>query len=230
MRVALTVKDDRIAPLFETARKVLLIDLDGGSEEILPLLGPTGLDRVSELVATKAEVLVCGGVEAPIRRLLESRGIRVLACVTGDARETARTLGRRNEGPLVIAIPAEGPKPDDAVDSRFSRARYVLLHDPAAGTWEPLEIERKEGSGGGGERAARRVVEAGATVLVAGTCGPNARGTLEAASVAVVTGAKGTALSAVAAFLGGQLTASASDTEAVHAGCAPEQGQGGPDH
>ncbi len=87
MRIALALANGRIAPVFDVARQVLLIDLEAGkvqsdSLEDLPLVMPAAkVIRLSEL---GIEELICGAISWPVRNMIEAQGIRVFGFVAGD--------------------------------------------------------------------------------------------------------------------------------------------------
>lgn len=91
--VAFSYWDNRIAPLFDTSKKVLVVEADSGAilkerEEILPEELPNGKPvRLAELgVAT----LVCGAISRPMRELVAAYGIKVIPFIGGGTREVVK--------------------------------------------------------------------------------------------------------------------------------------------
>jgi hypothetical protein len=81
MRVAIPFFDGRISPVFDTARRLLLVDIEGGrevwrTEQIVeePELGPRAR-RVAEL---GADVLICGAISWPLEVMLLSARVEVI--------------------------------------------------------------------------------------------------------------------------------------------------------
>ncbi len=115
---------------------------------------------------------------------------------------------------MIIAFTAEGPGWDDAMDPRFGRARYLLVHDDAADT---LTVHDNGGvseeAHGAGPQAARALLDLGAQVLVTGNGpGGNAARVLSGRGIQVYVGAGNvTVRQALAAYKGGQLTLLAGD-------------------
>jgi predicted Fe-Mo cluster-binding NifX family protein len=104
MRVAFAAWNDRIAPLFDVARRLHVVDTRGGrivrqSEE--PLVEPTPAARAACLARLGIDALVCGAISRPQEALIQAYGVRVVAFVSGGLREVveawrARTLGRES--------------------------------------------------------------------------------------------------------------------------------------
>lgn len=106
-----------------------------------------------------------------------------------------------------VVVTASGDRTDAPVDPRFGRAARLLLVDVASG-----RVERALDNGGGvtatqgaGVQAAEAVVRLGAGALITGHCGPKAFRALQAAGVAVFTGAEGTVAEALQLFRDGRL-------------------------
>ena len=73
---------------------------------------------------------------------------------------------------------------------------------------------------GAGVQAAQLVANRDVEVVLTGNCGPNAFRTLQAAEIAVVTGATGSARDALAAYKAGKLTAAQDANVVSHFGMA----------
>ena len=87
MKIALTVWNGRIAPVFDVAGRLLIVDdgqdLKDGMEcvmaetECLPA-------RITRLKRLGADILVCGAISRPARMLAENQGIRIHGFISGD--------------------------------------------------------------------------------------------------------------------------------------------------
>jgi predicted Fe-Mo cluster-binding NifX family protein len=101
MRIAVPTHNGRVSPVFDTARTLLVADVEGGSElhraEIdLDDLGP--MERVRRLADSSVAVLICGAISIPMARLAAAHGVRVLPHIAGEIEEVlvayyAGTLG-----------------------------------------------------------------------------------------------------------------------------------------
>lgn len=87
MRTAFSLWNERIAPVFDVAKNLWIIDIDGGR-----ILGQTGrrffsddpLERASRLAAMQVEQLICGAITRGSYDALTEQGIQVVSFVAGD--------------------------------------------------------------------------------------------------------------------------------------------------
>ena len=87
MKVALTVWDGRISPVFDVCREALVLDVENGkvvSKSPTMLGNASSRSKVDELAALKIGTLVCGAISEPFRQDLMSRGVKVIGFVAGD--------------------------------------------------------------------------------------------------------------------------------------------------
>lgn len=87
MKAAFAVWENRIAPVFDVARRACIVesgvDRAPGRETVeLPEGHPSG--KADFLADRRVETLVCGAVTRPALWFLASRGIQVIAFVAGD--------------------------------------------------------------------------------------------------------------------------------------------------
>jgi len=115
-----------------------------------------------------------------------------------------------------IAVTAQGKTLDSPVDQRFGRAAGFLLVDTETMAFDVLE--NASGAGGAGIHAAKTVIDAGATAVLTGNCGPNAEQTLRAGGVKLFTGVSGTVAEAVEQFKQGKLVQAQGPNVQPHAG------------
>ena len=86
MKVALTVWENRISPLFDSARMLLIVDIvdrmeTGRCFESFHCESP--FSRAVRLSDLKIEVLICGAVSNLFADVVEARGIRIIPFITG---------------------------------------------------------------------------------------------------------------------------------------------------
>lgn len=87
MKVAVTVWDGRVSPVFDVSREVVILTLQNGtviarrSENIE---APTAALKLDRLVGLGTETLICGAISKPLRRELTARGVSVLGFVAGE--------------------------------------------------------------------------------------------------------------------------------------------------
>jgi len=104
------------------------------------------------------------------------------------------------------------------VDPRFGRAAQFIIYDTETGSFEAVSnAQGINASQGAGIQAAETVSNLGATALITGHCGPQASRTLQAAGIAVYSGADGlTVGQALDKFKDGQLEAAGSSDVSGH--------------
>ena len=107
---------------------------------------------------------------------------------------------------MKIAITAQGPSPESAVDRRFGRAYWMLFYDQASRSWEAMENSvARNAVQGAGIQAAQQVADRQAAVLITGITGPKAFRALRTAGVKIIHGASGTVQESLQAYLDGLL-------------------------
>jgi predicted Fe-Mo cluster-binding NifX family protein len=90
MRIAIPQWQGRIAPVFDVAGHLLLIDVEDSREtrrEEKQLLKTELWARVAELLGYGADVLICGAISAPLQFRIAASGVRVIAFVCGAVDE-----------------------------------------------------------------------------------------------------------------------------------------------
>jgi len=120
MRVAIPNWNGRVSPVFDVAKALLLVDLDGGRamerrELLLPPSSPRM--RAASVAGTGANVLICEAISRPLEVMLVASGVRVIPNVCGTVEQVlaayasgrlsaptfqmpgCRRRGRRGRGP-----------------------------------------------------------------------------------------------------------------------------------
>jgi predicted Fe-Mo cluster-binding NifX family protein len=90
MKTGFSVWEQRIAPVFDTARQIHLIESEGTritAEKALSLATADAQEKVAWLSAQGVGTLVCGAVSRPLQEQLAAAGIKVVPFVAGDLRQ-----------------------------------------------------------------------------------------------------------------------------------------------
>jgi len=93
MIAAFAVWNDRIAPVFDVAGRVSLIEAENGevlARSIHPLPEDQGFARAEWLTRMGVQYLICGAISRRLQDLIASRGIRVISFVAGDSETILR--------------------------------------------------------------------------------------------------------------------------------------------
>ncbi len=108
MRIALTVWNGRIAPVFDVAGTVRLVEQHGKiakSDETITLPQGSGMRiRVDALVELQIDVLVCGAISRPVRQMIADSGIKIHSFISGEVNEVLEALftGTLEEKPFLM--------------------------------------------------------------------------------------------------------------------------------
>jgi predicted Fe-Mo cluster-binding NifX family protein len=97
MKIAITIWEDRISPLFDAARELLLVDIEGEapiSRRHEPISSQWHLPVVQRLVEQGVSVLICGAISEVPARMIEAAGITLIAFVTGSIEDVLNTLAK----------------------------------------------------------------------------------------------------------------------------------------
>ena len=87
MKIALTVWEQRISPVFDVASTVALYDETDGTliKDIeLDFSSMGAFEKVIELAKINTGTIICGAVSRPVSCLAESYGIEIYSFITGE--------------------------------------------------------------------------------------------------------------------------------------------------
>jgi len=101
--------DGRIAPVFDTADEVRILEHDGGvvrNQRDETLAGLTLFQRASRLAEWKTDVVICGAISRQFHFLLTGYGISVVPFIAGDVAELGQLwVTSGGFSPLSYAMP-----------------------------------------------------------------------------------------------------------------------------
>ncbi len=106
---------------------------------------------------------------------------------------------------MKIALPVDQKTMDSPISPSFGRAPYFLVVDTEGGDFEAVANEAAMAPGGAGIKAAQKIADLGAEVLITYRCGQNAHDVLSAAKIKLMRAVAGTAGEVVALFQEGKL-------------------------
>jgi len=90
MKVALSVFNGRISPVFDVSRQLLVLDLgDGGvmAREEASFEHDDPMHRTSRLAGLKVDTLICGAISRQLASSINACGIRMIPFIAGDIEE-----------------------------------------------------------------------------------------------------------------------------------------------
>jgi len=108
MKTAFAYWENRIAPVFDTARQIRVVETESGqivgeTQEMMPEDLP--LPKALRLVELGIGTLVCGAISKPVSGLVTAYGIKVIPFVTGDLREVIQAWFNGNLEYNAYAMP-----------------------------------------------------------------------------------------------------------------------------
>jgi len=111
MTVAFAVWDNRISPVFDTAGRLLLVEIEAGQvtgrrEE--PIQANLPGEKVARLKALGVETLVCGAISRPLAGMVAAEGIRLVPFVAGSVEEVIAAYTQGNLPGPTFAMPGCG--------------------------------------------------------------------------------------------------------------------------
>ena len=89
-KAAFSTWNDRIAPVFDVAQSIHLVEIEGDRIVRLNQVGVTSEManlRTARLVELGVDTLVCGAISRPLQAMISAYGIQVIAFVAGDLQE-----------------------------------------------------------------------------------------------------------------------------------------------
>jgi predicted Fe-Mo cluster-binding NifX family protein len=108
VKAAFAYRENRIAPVFDIARQILLVEVASArvvseSRELLPPDLP--VEKALRLAELGVDTLVCGAISRPLREIVLAYGIRVVPFVAGDLREVIQAWRGRTLQGNAFAMP-----------------------------------------------------------------------------------------------------------------------------
>jgi predicted Fe-Mo cluster-binding NifX family protein len=148
MKVAIPYWQGRVSPVFDSATRVVLVDVadgEGSARTDLPLTATDPALRVRELSAGGTDVVICGAISWPMESVLSSAGIQVIAQICGYVEEVLRAyLEGRLADPAFRMPGCCGRRRRFQGRRRHGRGRQE--GGAAAGRWRPAAGDEGHGS------------------------------------------------------------------------------------
>jgi len=90
MKIAIPIWEDKVSPVFDTALRLLVVDVDGNKEasRFIYYIGEQDLARKCQHIRTlDLDLLICGAVSHPFLHMLLASGLEVIQQISGKAEE-----------------------------------------------------------------------------------------------------------------------------------------------
>lgn len=129
MMVAIPVWSDQVSTVFDFARHILLVELDGGTEisrSEHPFQEGPPIFRAKKLSRFDVEVLICGAISCPLARIVASHGIEIIPFISGTVNDVlnAYLTGRLADSRFCLPGCRPGARRDWRRRHRFSGDRW----------------------------------------------------------------------------------------------------------
>ena len=131
MKVAIPVLNGRVAPVFDWATKLIVIELDRMKElrrQQMSIARVPAEARPQRLRELGVDLLICGGISTQLQGLVESHQIRVLPWLVGDFEQVLLGFTGRHSPPVGPAESgeterAQNVEPQPPKEPRRTRCR-----------------------------------------------------------------------------------------------------------
>jgi predicted Fe-Mo cluster-binding NifX family protein len=97
MRVAVAAWEGRISPVFDTARSVVLVDIEGNEEMArreVEIGAQFPFQRAPWLLDCGVHILICGAVSRVLAEIITASGIRLIPFVAGEIDDVLKAFMR----------------------------------------------------------------------------------------------------------------------------------------
>lgn len=108
MRIAIPQQQDRVSPVFDVAKNIVLVDIKYGQQvrctkRTLARMDP--LARARDVRQLGVDVLVCGAISWPLKNALLSLGVEVVACICGPVEDVIEAFLRKKLAAKAFIMP-----------------------------------------------------------------------------------------------------------------------------
>ncbi|MDJ0831383.1 MAG: NifB/NifX family molybdenum-iron cluster-binding protein [Desulfobacterales bacterium] len=90
MRIAISIWNARIAPVFDVSRQLMLADVENGilvARRVEHFAGDQPVHKTTKLSELNVQVLICGAISQPLAEVLSIYGVVIIPFIAGDVEE-----------------------------------------------------------------------------------------------------------------------------------------------
>lgn len=170
MNIAMSIWNHRIAPVFDVARDIRLVEVLGGrmiGQKQHALSGELPVQRALQLVELGVETLICGAISRPVRAMIAGYGIQVIPFVAGNPEAVIQAWIKGGLAEEVFMMPGCRRRGRHPIHSNTIESREVNLMNGkkqggrGGGRGQGGGGGRGQGAGGRGQGGGGRTVPAG---------------------------------------------------------------------
>jgi predicted Fe-Mo cluster-binding NifX family protein len=153
MKTAFTVWNDRIAPLFDVAGKIHVVESEAGNitaQTRLCLDDPSPALKVRRLADLGVQMLVCGAISRSARNMVKAYGIELVAYISGDLDTVIEAWQHDQLGTDVLRMPGcNSAFHRGCVSSHPANKELKMRNDQVGGRYQNRNGKGRGGQGGG---------------------------------------------------------------------------------
>ena len=93
MRVAIPIWEDKVSPVFDTASRLLIVEIEGQREasRFETCLNEQDISRrCFRIQKLGVDILVCGAISRPLSNMLMAFGINIIPWITGNPEDVLK--------------------------------------------------------------------------------------------------------------------------------------------
>jgi predicted Fe-Mo cluster-binding NifX family protein len=127
MRVAMPTWNDRVSPVFDAARHLLVVDVEDNAEvsRSEAVFEETALPRRAERLAyLGVNVLICGAISKPLEQMVAALGMTVIPHTCGPVEEVLRAFLSGQLAEQAFLMPGCGRRRGLRGRQRLGRRRH----------------------------------------------------------------------------------------------------------
>jgi predicted Fe-Mo cluster-binding NifX family protein len=169
MKIAVTIWNDRIAPVFDIARDIRLVEVVEGraiDQKQEFLAGELPVQKALRLVELEVDTLICGAISRPVRAMIAGYGIQVVPFVAGNPEAVIQAWikgGLREEVFMMPGCRRRGRRPIHSNTIGSKEVSLMKGKNQGGGRGQGAGGGRGQGAGGRGQGGGRRSVPAGSS-------------------------------------------------------------------
>jgi predicted Fe-Mo cluster-binding NifX family protein len=158
MKTAFTVWNDRIAPLFDVAGKIHLVESEAGhitAQTSICLDDPSPALKVRRLADLGVQMLVCGAISRAAQNILTAYGIELIAYIGGDLDAVIKAWRHNELSTDILRMPGSSNHFRGGCVSNHPAIKELVMGNNQWGGRRQNRDGRGRGGGEGGGRKCR---------------------------------------------------------------------------
>jgi len=156
MNVALTSWNERISPVFDSARSLLIVEIEDGevTRSSIEPFNPAVVNHLTELLSRlKIDVLICGAISEIPANIIEASGIELIPFVSGRIEDVVRAYAEGKPVVPSFLMPGCGHRHRRNIRGKHFKDRVEEVRTMPKG--DGASSQNQGGGGGCGNKGAR---------------------------------------------------------------------------